>query len=69
MEKELEKKKKIEKELEKRQEDINDCTAASKDNDHMRPDTSSCQQEDKMDLHAKGISLGNSQKGRKSSGK
>ncbi|WCJ43240.1 DNAJ heat shock N-terminal domain-containing protein [Euphorbia peplus] len=49
-------------------EDINDCTAASKDNDHMRPDSSSCQQEDKMDLHAKGISLGNSQKGRKSSG-
>ncbi|XP_065870615.1 uncharacterized protein [Euphorbia lathyris] len=49
-------------------EDINEPAATKKDNNVTQPGSSSCQGEDKMDLHAKDESLGNSTKGRKSSG-
>ncbi|XP_065852248.1 uncharacterized protein [Euphorbia lathyris] len=49
-------------------EDINEHAAASKYNGHAQPGSSSCQPEDKVYLRVNVGSLGNSPKGRKSSG-
>ncbi|WCJ18766.1 DNAJ heat shock N-terminal domain-containing protein [Euphorbia peplus] len=49
------------------EEDINEHAATSKDNIHGEQRSLSCEPEDKMDLHVKDESLGNSSEGRKSS--